>query len=53
MNKTDPAIMKRKEIANAALAQTREDETMQQQAIKVAVLQSQKIQELEEKLQSN
>ena len=51
MNKTDPAIMKRKEIANAALAQTKEDETIQRQAIEVAVLQSQKNQELEAKIE--
>ena len=36
---------------NAALAQTKEDETIQLQAIKVAVLQSQKIQELEAKIE--
>ena len=27
MNKTDPAIMKRTELANAVLTQTKEDET--------------------------
>ena len=51
MNKTDPAITKRKEIANAALAQTKEDETIQRQGIEVTVLQSQKIQELEAKIE--
>ena len=51
MNKTDPAIMKRKELANAVLAQTKEDESNQQQALEIAILQTQKIQELEEKIQ--
>ena len=43
MNKTDPAIMRRTELTNAALAQTKEDETTQQQAMEIAVLQTQKI----------
>ena len=51
MNKTDPAIMKRMELANAALAQTKEDESNQQQALEIAVLQTKKIQELEAKIE--
>ena len=51
MNKIDPAIMRRKELANAALAQTKEDETTQQQALEIAVLQTQKIEALEAKLE--
>ena len=51
MNKTNPAIMRRKELANAALAQTKEDETTQRQALEIAVLQTQKIQALEAKLE--
>ena len=51
MNKTDPAIMRRKELANAALAQTKEDETTQRQALEIVVLQTQQIQALEAKLE--
>ena len=40
MNKTDPAIMQRKKLENAALAQTKEDETTQRQALEIAVLQT-------------
>ena len=50
MNRTDPAIMRRKELANAATAQTAEDETDRRTAQEVLVLQTQKIQALEEKL---
>ena len=50
MNRTDPAIMKRKELANAAMAQTMEDDTNQRAALEIAVLQTKKIQDLEEKL---
>ena len=50
MNKTDPAIMKRTELANAVLAQAEEEETTKQQAIEIAVLQTQKMQALEAKL---
>ena len=49
MNKTDPAIIWRKELANTALAQTKEDETTQQQALEIAVFQIRKIQALKEK----
>ena len=51
MNRTDPVIMKRTELANAVLAQTKEDETNQQQALEIAVLQTQKIQALEARLE--
>ncbi|OEU17011.1 hypothetical protein FRACYDRAFT_239612 [Fragilariopsis cylindrus CCMP1102] len=51
MNKTDPAIMKRTELANAVLAQNREDENAQRQASEVLVLQTQKIQELEARIE--
>ena len=51
MNKTNQAIMQRTELANAALAQTKEDKTTQRQALEVAVLQTQKIQALEAKLE--
>ena len=51
INKTDPAIMKRTELANAVLAQTKEDETNQQQALEIVVLQTQKIQALEVRLE--
>ena len=51
MNKTDPAIMKRTELANAVLAQTKEDETNQREALEIAVLQTQKIQALEAKIE--
>ena len=51
MNKTDPAIMKCTELANAVLAQTKEDETNQRQALEIAVLQTQKIQALEARLE--
>ena len=37
MNKTDPAIMRQKEQANAVLDQTKEHEETQQQAPEVAV----------------
>ena len=40
MNKTDPAIMNWKEIANSALAQTKENENTQQQSLEIAVLQT-------------
>ena len=40
INKTDPAIMKRTELANAVLAQTKEDETNQREALEIAVLQT-------------
>ena len=53
MNKTDLAIMRRKELANAALVQTKEDETTQQQALEIVVLQTQQIQALEAKLDQN
>ena len=42
MNKTVPAIMKRTELANAVLTQTKEDETTQRQALEIAVLQTHK-----------
>ena len=51
MNKTNPAIMQRTELANEALAQTKEDKTIQRQAMEIAVLQTQKIQALEAKLE--
>ena len=51
MNKTDPAIMKRTELANAVLAQSKEDEDAQRQAMEVLVLQTQKIQELEARIE--
>ena len=50
MNKTNPAIMKRKELANAVMAQTKEDESKQRQALEIVVLQTKKIQELEAKI---
>ena len=50
MNKTDPAIMKRTELANAVLAQSEEEQIVKRQAIEIAVLQTQKIQALEAKL---
>ena len=43
--------MKRTELANAVLAQTKEDETNQRQALEIAVLQTQKIQELEARIE--
>ena len=51
MNKTDPAIMKHKELANAVLNQTKEREETQQQTMEVAVLQTRKIAELEAKIE--
>ena len=42
MNKTDPAIMKRTELANAVITQSEEEETTKRQAIEIAVLQTQK-----------
>ena len=51
MNKTDPAIMKRKELANAVLDQTKEREETQRQTMEVAVLQTKKIAELEAKIE--
>ena len=51
MNKTDPAIMGHTELANAALAQTKEDKITQRQAMEIAVLQTQKIQALKAKLE--
>ena len=52
MNKTDPAIMKRTELANTVLAQSEEEEEKitKRQAIEIVVLQTQKIQALEAKL---
>ena len=50
MNKTDPAIMQRKELANVALAQTKKDERTQRQALEVPVLRTQKIRALKAKL---
>ena len=50
MNVTDPVVMQQKELANAILDQTKEQEETQRQHMKVAVLQTQKIQELETKL---
>ena len=50
MNKTGPVIMKRTELANAILTQTKEDETNQREALEIAVLQTQKIQALEAKI---
>ena len=50
MNKTDPAIMRQKERANEVLNQTKKHEATQRQALEVAVLQTQKLQELEAKL---
>ena len=50
LNRTDPTIMKRKELANAAMAQTMEEETNQKAQLEITILQTQKIQELEEKL---
>ena len=50
LNRTDPAIMRQKELANATMAQTMEDETNQQAAQEILVLQTKKIQELEEQL---
>ena len=50
INKTDPAIMKRTELANAVLAQSEEEETTKRKAIEIAVLQTQKIQALEAKI---
>ena len=38
MNRTDPAIMKQKELENAAMAQTMEDDTNQRAAIEIVVL---------------
>ena len=42
MNKTNSAIMQRKELTNVTLAQTKENETTQQQALELVVLKSQK-----------
>ena len=53
MSRTDPAIMKRKELANAVQAQTKEDDSNQRQALEISILQTQKIQELEEKIQQH
>ena len=50
LNRTDPAIMRQKELANATMAQTMEDETNQRAAQEILVLQTKKIQDLEEKL---
>ena len=50
MNKIDPAIMKRRQLANAVLAQSEEAKTTKRQAIEIVVLQTQKIQALEAKL---
>ena len=38
MNKTDPAIVKRKELANTVLDQTKEREETQRQTMEVTVL---------------
>ena len=51
MNKTDPAIMKRKELANAVLDQTKEREETQRQTMEMAVLQTKKIAELKAKIE--
>ena len=50
LNRTDPAITKQKKIANAAMTKTMEDDTDRQAQIEMAVLQTKKIQELEERL---
>ena len=50
MNRTDPAIMRRKELANAAMKQTEEDDTDRRTQQELAILQTQKIQELQEQL---
>ena len=50
MNKTNPAIMGRTELANTALSQTKDNKTTQQQAMEIVVLQTQKLQVLEDKL---
>ena len=50
LNRTDPAIMQQKELANTTMAQTMEDETNQRAAQEILVLQTKKIQELEEQL---
>ena len=42
MNRTDPAIMKRKELANAVQAQTKEVDSNQRQALEISILQTQK-----------
>ena len=51
MNLTNPAIMRRKEQVNAVLDQTKEQEESQRQHMEVVVLRTQKIQELETKLE--
>ena len=51
MNKTNLAIMQQKEQVNAVLDQTKEHEETQQQALEVAVLQSQKLQALRAKIE--
>ena len=51
MNKTNLAITKCTELANMVLAQTKEDEINQQDALEIAVLQTQKIQALEARLE--
>mmetsp|Transcript_56419 Transcript_56419/g.65087 ORF Transcript_56419/g.65087 Transcript_56419/m.65087 type:complete len:129 (-) Transcript_56419:225-611(-) len=51
MNLTNPAIIQRKEQANAVLDQTKVQEETQQQPMEVVVLWTQKIQELETKLE--
>ena len=53
MNRTDPTIMKRKELANAVQAQTKEDDSNHRQALEISILQTAKIQELEERIQQH
>ena len=48
--KTDPLVMQRQEQANAALEQTTQQQDNHQKQIEVAILQTQKIQALEENL---
>ena len=47
MNVTNPSFMQRKEQANAVMNQTKRREETQRQHMEVAILQTQKIQELE------
>ena len=51
MNRTDTLVMQRQEQVNAVLKQANQQEENQQKHIKVAVLQMQKIQALEKKLE--
>ena len=50
INKTDPAVIRQKEQANAVPDQAKKPEVTQQQALEVTVLQTQKLQALEAKL---